>query len=72
MQQWKNKLMKDDEDEPANGPPENDDVVSNYSANKSNHSRRSTNPADNSPFRDITSKQTHKLLRGQKTEVIQE
>lgn len=63
--------MKDeDEDETANGPA--DDMVSNYSANKSNHSRRSNNPADNSPFRDITSKQTHKLLRGQKTEVIQE
>lgn len=70
MQQWKNKLIKDEEqDEAANGPS---DAVSNYSARQSNHSRRSNNPADNSPFRDISSKQTHKLLRAQKTEIIPE
>lgn len=65
MQQWKNKLMKDEEGEEGEGANGPTDVVSNYS-------RHSNNPADNSPFRDISSKQTSKLLRGQKTEIIAE
>ena len=68
MQQWKSKLQKD-EDNDANGPS---DVVSNHSAARSNYSRRSNNPADDSPFRDISGAQTRKLLKNQNTEVIPE
>lgn len=65
MQQWKNKLMSNDDREATQGVS---DVVSNHSK----RSNRSNNPADNSPFRDITGEQTRKLLKGQKTEVIPE
>ena len=68
MQQWKNKLMTEDEKDATAMPS---DMVSNHSR-RSNRSNRSNNPADNSPFRDITGNQTRKLLKGQKSEVIPE
>ena len=57
--------MTDEEKEAAQG-------VSDVVSNNSKRSNRSNNPADNSPFRDITGEQTRKLLKGQKTEVIPE
>ena len=57
MQQWKNKLTADEDKE---GPS---DVASNHSK-RSGKSNRSGNPADNSPFRDLTSQQTRSLLKG--------
>ena len=68
MQQWKNKLMTDEEKEQTGGPS---DLASNHSK-RSGRSNRSNNPADNSPFRDLTSQQTRSLLKGQKSEVIPE
>lgn len=47
------------------------DMISNHSRT-SNRSKRSNNPADNSPFRDITGAHTRQLLKGQKSEVIPE
>ena len=68
MQQWKNKLMTDEEKEATAGPS---DLVSNHSK-RSNRSNRSNKGADASPFRDLTSQQTRSLLKGQKSEVIPE
>ena len=57
MQQWKNKLFNDD-----NANNANDDVVSVHSAARSNYSRHSK--ASDSPFLNITAKQTKDLLKG--------
>jgi len=55
MQKWKQKLFTDDD---ANGPADDkDDIVSQYSAQRSNYSRHSKAASD-SPFTNINKAQT--------------